>query len=101
MKTTTTKHRASGFTEFTYTDGEREVMVHHDANGNSIALYTYRKDAETFNGEEDARGKPIAPFVWHDGKNPLFVHLRGRAIARFIAAFIDSGELVCPEREET
>ena len=106
MKTqpTAKQSRASrAFTEYTYTDGEWEVMAHVRAGSPDItAIYTYRRDAEEMSaGDWDGQnGKPLRPFVWHEGRNPLFVHLKGRAaIRRFVAEFIESGDLVCTERE--
>jgi hypothetical protein len=100
MMKTPTKARA--FTEYTYTDGESEVMVHHRNSDNKvIALYTYAKDAPSFDDCENLRGKPMTPFPWKTGPNPAFLHLSGASMRRFVAEFIDSGELVCPEREET
>ncbi len=95
--------RKGGFTEYTYTDGTWEVMVHVSAKTQAItALYTYRKDAEEINnmGLDGLNGKPLHPFTWHEGKNSLFVHLKGRsAIRRFVSEFIESGDMVCTERE--
>ena len=89
------------FTEFTYTDGEIEIMVHHDARARVVALYTYARDAKEINESDcDGRnGKPLRPFAWQEGKNPLFLHLHGSEMRRFVREFIDSGELVCTERE--
>jgi hypothetical protein len=93
----------SGFTEFTYTDGSWEVMVHHDSRGKVIALYTDRETAHEINGTnlDGVNGKPLRAFYWQDGQNPLFVHLHGAEMRRFVREFIDTNELVCIEREET
>ena len=90
------------FAEYTYTDGEWEVMAHVWSDSPEIhAIYTYREDAEEINaGNWDGQnGKPLRPFTWHEGRNPAFVHLKGPAIRRFVAEFIESGELICAERE--
>ncbi len=95
--------KQAGFTEFTYTNGEWDVMVHVDKRERIIALYTYRRDAEEINGGgyDGQNGKPLRAFNWQEGKNSLFVHLTGAAMRRFVREFIDSNELVCTEREET
>ncbi len=97
---TAPKRTRNGFTEYTYVDGDRiEVMVHHRASDDAvIAVYTYRKDAEEINQWETGKG-PITPFDWQEGKNPAFVHLTKGQIARFVRLFIDSGDLICTERE--
>lgn len=112
MKTQPAKHprkpRASKtprtFTEYTYTDGTWEVMAHVYSDSPEIrTIYAYRKDAEECNaGDWDGQnGKPLRPFTWHEGRNPAFVHLKGRAaIRRFVMEFIESGELICTERED-
>lgn len=94
--------KTNGFTEFTYTNGKWEVMVHVDARERITRLYTYRRDAEEINsgGYDGQNGKPLHPFHWKDGLNPLFVDLNGHALKRFVSEFIESGELVCTEREE-
>lgn len=88
------------FTEYTYTDGVIEVMVHHNKRGNVIAVYTYVKDAQSINESDNERGEPMKPFDWQPGKNSLFVHLPKGQIRRFVREFIDSNELVCAELED-
>ncbi len=94
-------NKDNSYTEYTYTDGEVEVMLHHRVTDDKIlAVYTYAKDAPSFNQYEDSKGRPMTPFTWEPGLNPLFVHLKKGQIPRFVREFIDS-ELVCVEREET
>lgn len=102
MKTKPAK-RPRTFTEYTYTNGLSEFMAHVCSETSEIfAIYTYADTAERWSdeNEDSVTGKPLRPFVWHEGRNPGFRHLKGRAaIRRFVAEFIESGELICTERE--
>ena len=102
MKTKPAKQSRT-FTEYTYTNGFSEFMVHVRSDTSEIfAIYTYADTAERWHGENEdsVTGKPLRPFVWHEGRNPGFRHLKGRAaIRRFVNEFIDSGELICTERD--
>lgn len=93
----------NSYTEFTYSDGENEVMVHHRTSDDKvIRLYMYADQVNNFEGYESQRtGKIMTPFSWKPGKNALFVHLKGPAMQRFYNEFMESGELICAERESS
>lgn len=99
-QSTAKRARVRPFTEYTYTDGQSEVMAHHDSKTDKIVrLYTYAKDAPGFDACENENGKPVTPFPWQIDQNPGFLHLEGAAMRRFVREFIDSGDLICTERE--
>lgn len=92
----------NSFTEYTYTDGENEIMVHHRISDfKIIAVYMYADQIDSIYGNNvnsyDGQKGKLTPFKWTKGKNPLFIHLPKKSIRRFVAEFIESGELVCDE----
>lgn len=104
MKTTRTHkpkaRKPRPFTEYTYTDGTVEVMAHIDSKtGEIFHVYTYARDVDDLSGHEGPNGKPLPNWRWEKGINPIFCHLPARQVRAFVAAFIDSGELVCTEPE--
>lgn len=55
------------FTELTFTDGERDVMVHQQADGSFSRVYTYKRDLATMPKHWQVKTK--------DSINPLFVDI--------------------------
>lgn len=73
----------SGFTEVTFFDGEREVMVHQETDGTYSRAYTYVRDLAEMPQSWQVKTSPSL--------NPLFVNILNPSPAALVRKLRNAG----------